>query len=543
MWKKSFSDLSLIRGSHIADDAIMNYDSSGDVLRAQVTGTKLYSVTIDLNEAIALAQCTCPYYESGNLCKHIVAVRLKYASEQNEQKVETITEYVERLTYSDMKSLLIDLLSKSREAQMIIDATPEFRQQYVTLETLKNTIDYIIQECRESQDEDGWEDYYSYREDDYEIPTHLVSLHQFTLDIAMLVDETQYEDACEGAIYYFRAISELLGEDYIEDSSSLISCAVNLLEVIYHILNPQQHRTCFELIFQLLIIDHIFYEADNLLEMWEEKFATPEILADRIIYAKEQLQQLSENGDSHQIATWVLIILKSYTKMGIINGKRLVYINRYIKLEEVATYYIKELFTEHDYREVINRSEVFLKDKEPYSYKELYSILKDSYQKVGEIGHHQRVLSYMLTNRIFNLELYYEYKESFDRVEWELIHSEFIKSIPQDDYRAEIYKAEAMYPQLMYCVDQSNDLDLLIYYQDDLKMDFLNEIIKKYKKELRRKAEFTGGRKYYREIVAILRSMLSLGNTEEAVKDLIQEFDATYRNRPAMREELSKISF
>ncbi|MFO7631488.1 MAG: SWIM zinc finger family protein, partial [Caldilinea sp.] len=50
----------------------------GNTLNARVQGTMLYDVEITVNDARVVGDCTCPYYESYGMCKHIAAVLVRW---------------------------------------------------------------------------------------------------------------------------------------------------------------------------------------------------------------------------------------------------------------------------------------------------------------------------------------------------------------------------------------------------------------------------------------------------------------------------------
>lgn len=94
----------------------------------------------------------------------------------------------------------------------------------------------------------------------------------------------------------------------------------------------------------------------------------------------------------------------------------------------------------------------------------------------------------------------------------------------------------------MATITHIGNLDLLALYQDILKDSFLVDIISLYKNEIRSMSEKATGRPQYQIIVTYLDAMLSLENVEDVVVDFIEELMATYSRRPAMKDELSKIS-
>ena len=542
MWEQEFDATILLIGFNIEPTAIIEYYSTDNLIIAQILGTEVYDVRIDLSETSEKAQCTCPYFKGGRLCKHIAAIMFKYDAQGRETKLNMIGQYVEGLDAIEAKALLMELVKQKHEVQEHVKSSDQYRKQTVNLETLKASVDHLIEVFSGEEEEDSWEDYNHYDDYDFGIPAYDSLLEQFVLDVTLMSEGGHYEIAYEAVIYYFNAVADALLEEHSVDNSYFFERGIPLLEFIKPQLNIAQSRYCFELIFQILIIDNIYYGVRDLFTVWEEMFISPSILEDRLVYAKEQLQQLGEDVNPDLIDSWVLIILKTYFRLGVFEGERLVYIDRYIMNMNVASYYIDELFKDGNYHEVISRTERFLEDKELSHYSKFCYMLKDSYKLVGDINKYQVFLTYLLRNGLFDLDLFDQYKESYTLSEWEMIRTDFIQSLSFAGHRAEGYYKEKMYPQLMDSLIQSENLDLLVTYQEVLKDEFLEEIITMYQNELRRMVVHTGGRFYYQEIVGYMRSMMSLGTTKKEVQELIKEFQTTYSSRPAMRDELKQFN-
>lgn len=85
------------RGKTYADEGqVQRLDRFGDLVTANVVGSKLYDVTVDFSGNSIETQCTCPY-DGGGDCKHIVAVLLEIVDcppQDESEHVETVLEDV-----------------------------------------------------------------------------------------------------------------------------------------------------------------------------------------------------------------------------------------------------------------------------------------------------------------------------------------------------------------------------------------------------------------------------------------------------------------
>ncbi|MGD9733491.1 MAG: SWIM zinc finger domain-containing protein [Desulfamplus sp.] len=99
---------------YFTSNAILDLKKRGNSLVAEVEGSDYdpYQVRVELDkDSILSTHCTCPYDGSG-VCKHIVAVLLKYLNSNKEsiEEFPTVDEIVDKLGESDLRTILIELL-------------------------------------------------------------------------------------------------------------------------------------------------------------------------------------------------------------------------------------------------------------------------------------------------------------------------------------------------------------------------------------------------------------------------------------------------
>lgn len=99
---------------YFTSNAILDLKKRGNSLVAEVEGSDYdpYQVRVELDkDSILSTHCTCPYDGSG-VCKHIVAVLLKYLNSNKEsiEEFPTVDEIVDKLGESDLRAILIELL-------------------------------------------------------------------------------------------------------------------------------------------------------------------------------------------------------------------------------------------------------------------------------------------------------------------------------------------------------------------------------------------------------------------------------------------------
>lgn len=123
MWKQSFSSIILARGYGIQEDAVIYFENEQNIIRSKVEGTQVYEIIIDFNQEIETAQCTCPYFKSGKLCKHIAATMFRYEAIKSKANKNSVISFIERLDDNEVKDLLLNLILENSGIRSAIVAT------------------------------------------------------------------------------------------------------------------------------------------------------------------------------------------------------------------------------------------------------------------------------------------------------------------------------------------------------------------------------------------------------------------------------------
>lgn len=105
-WDYLFSRLILNRGSqYYRKGLVQNLEQNGSDYRAEVVGSVVYKVTVQLaNERNPKLTCTCPYAREGNRCKHMAAVL--YAIDAGYAKGQTAQTKARRQIFPFKKKLM-----------------------------------------------------------------------------------------------------------------------------------------------------------------------------------------------------------------------------------------------------------------------------------------------------------------------------------------------------------------------------------------------------------------------------------------------------
>ncbi|HZK10405.1 MAG TPA: hypothetical protein VFD08_04980, partial [Clostridia bacterium] len=174
-----------------------------------------------------------------------------------------------------------------------------------------------------------------------------------------------------------------------------------------------------------------------------------------------------------------------------------------------------------------------------------YSLkLKDLYKKLGEQDSYRDELWLLVLEYLpGEEELFDELKALYTKKEWIKKRERIFESLSLSSDRARFYAKEGLYERLLACVVKANGLGLLRSYEKDLKDIYPQELLQKYEDTLEDMASYTTNRKYYQEIVLILKRMEAYPGGETRVNKLVNEWRQKYKNRPAMMDELKKLPF
>ncbi|MFC6989956.1 SWIM zinc finger domain-containing protein [Haloplanus sp. GCM10025708] len=109
-------------------DRIQRLERFEDALTAEVQGSELYDVTVELAGDQVETQCTCPYAGRGK-CKHVVAVLLDVVHDPPEDESERVDAVLEDISSEDLCAFVRDaLVEDSRLRERFLVQFGEWRE-------------------------------------------------------------------------------------------------------------------------------------------------------------------------------------------------------------------------------------------------------------------------------------------------------------------------------------------------------------------------------------------------------------------------------
>lgn len=130
------------RGQTYREEERIRWISRFDtIVTAEVQGSNLYDVTVDVADSDFDVNCTCPYDGPGD-CKHVVTVLLEIISDGPEDESNRIDSVLDDLSKEELRSFLRETLSRNPElceqflarfGETTDRSAPEYREEVAQL--------------------------------------------------------------------------------------------------------------------------------------------------------------------------------------------------------------------------------------------------------------------------------------------------------------------------------------------------------------------------------------------------------------------------
>lgn len=172
-----------------------------------------------------------------------------------------------------------------------------------------------------------------------------------------------------------------------------------------------------------------------------------------------------------------------------------------------------------------------------------YSLqLKDLYKQLNYDGKYRNELwQLMLGHR--DLTVYDELKEQYSAEEWPNKQAIIFNELEKRPYSGIdiLYRSEGMYNKLLKLAVRQNDTWMMHKYKNDLVKRFPEAVLDKYVQNVENMAAGASNRKRYWTVITELREIKNLPGGENVVNEIAESWKETYKNRPAMMDELEKL--
>lgn len=522
-------------------------ETENNVYEAKVEGTELYTVEVELDDKVNIVdtQCDCPY-DMGKYCKHQVAVFLALRDMKNnfvpkKRKAPNINEILSERTKDELVQFLLDITSEYEEIKQRIELNfndgndeDEINKSIVLIRTF----------IRNNSDRHGFVAYGDTGEavkgadlvlekarSAFEKNKTMHALDLVLCVIHEMVDLLESADDSDGIIggvieESFAFVSEIIEDEELSSDDK---------ESIFNKLIEEASNRRYEgwTDWRLDLLDSCSELADTL------------ILRNKL---ENHLVSVIRNdkGDSwsdNYFAERVNLI--RYHMIGQHDGQKKAqeFIEQNLQYSNFRKMAIESAMRKKDYDSVIKLTlDGEEKDKgwrglvdqwKEYRYK--------AFQLSGRLDEQRGIAVEFIVDGSF--EYYKELKRTYDSSEWLSVYPKIIFLLENQkktyhDVYTQILIAEEEKQKLLEYVKGSPSAVENFYKQ--LIPEFQEEVYALFLKYIEQTAARAGNRKGYQGVCAIIRKLKKAGGKERAL-EIKQKLFNKYANRPAFRDELSKM--
>lgn len=565
-WKKLFAARILERGyDYYCNNAVDFFEASACSISAEVIGTDTYEVEIYFEDGdISDMYCSCPYAEDGNYCKHMAAVLYKWSeeSESDDCSEDSIEEGKDIFLMPDTKD---EYMKKTAAVRNLVEkADDETVRSYLTsvlMENEKLLVRFNSIVKKQTTEEDvgrftaqvdniadfylGRNHYISY----YEAYDFIFELEEILdVDVRRMMDNEDYISAFRLASYIF----EVVGNVDIDDSgggTGMLADKIYLfwLELLAKV-DIEKKKYMFSWFTGHLDGTIIDYLEDYIEKIIMDEFREDEFMQPKLKFIEKMIERSTEKDSewsrNYYTGKWAERYLGIIEKQE--NSDALIeeFCRKYWENSSVRKYYIEYCMGKRDYvkaLEVLDES-ISMDSKKgglisEYSIKkkEIFSLQgnRDAYM--------EQLWKLVLEDDAGDMDIYKELKAQYTAEEWTEKREEIFIKLPKDVRMDCFYEEEKLYDRLLDFVMQSSGLYALQQYENVLKNEYPEQLLEKYKTEVNNMALYSGNRKKYEQITALLRRMKKIKGGPAVVEDIVSDWTKRYRNRPAMMDELRKL--
>ncbi|MGN0721503.1 MAG: SWIM zinc finger domain-containing protein [Anaerovoracaceae bacterium] len=557
-WKKLFEPHILERGyGYYLNNAVNNLEVSEHTIRADVEGTEDYEVEISLVDGeIEEMYCSCPYAIGGWNCKHMAAVLYEWSVERGDQDnrdeeesghIDTpekqqidIRKLVQDADINIIRNYLVSVLSE--DEKLLI----RFRGFLSGAESEENIGHYInrVDDIEYNyMGRDGFIDYDDAMDFIFDLEDVLNN------DAKRLIDKGYHRSAFELMNHIFTVVGEADMDDSDGGIGMLATYVYKLWSELLTKADPDEKREMFQWFMGHLDGSIVDYLEEYIERIIMEQFEESEYLPPKMELASEKIRKYERIKDgwsrNYYVGKWAInyLSLLKQQSCGIEEIEN--FCRQHWENSSVRGYYIDLCMQSKEYDLALRTLDESMSLDEDFSgliseysekKKEIYLIQGNREAYIGQLW------ELLLEHNVGSLETFRELKQQYSPEEWVEKREVIFQKLPSYADVKQLYAEEKLYDRLLDCVLKSPDLYALQAYEKVLAKIYPQQILEKYKVELDKMARHSGPRKHYQRLVSQLRRMQKIEGGKEAVKEIAAEWRQQYRNRPAMMEELGKVT-
>lgn len=518
-WEEEFQEKVLSKAyDYHSRDAVKILINNDQSIVAKVTGSSLYTVIIEKDsDQIILMDCNCPHADSGANCKHMAAALYTAEGVEKYTVIEedpvSIKEDEEFLSFPDIM-------------------TGEYLSEY------KNEVKAIFY----GRAKRGFVSYYAASDLFFELDNFIED------EIFHWISVNESHAAFE----LTKQIVLKLGNLSIDDSAGGMTFTLNGIQDAWEELLNQGNDKLINKMFQWMMRERkpsaMGVTEDYVETFLFNNFKEEKYLKKKMILVENKLQTIVTEEDAYydrdyELGQWASRYLKIRQELDgdLDNSKK--FIQEHLYLPVIREIYIEECIKHGQYEKAINLLEEgkITEVTSPGIVHEYSLKLKNLYKQLNYNLRYKNELWQLLLSH-GDLTVYEELKTQYTSEEWPDKQNIIFKTLEERPYSGIdlLYRSEGLYDKLLQLAVRQNDTWMLEKYKKELLKRFPEAVLDKYVENIEAMAFGASNRKRYWSVVTELKAIKKMPGGAQIANDIAKSWKETYKNRPAMMDELKR---
>ena len=531
---------------YFSDGLVEDLNHSKDDYEATVNGSDDYEVIIRIkNGLIERYDCDCPF-DSGPVCKHIVAVLFAIRDAESATETSTtnssnksadtlgIKELIDRCPEQELKAFL--KAYSHNHTSFVTEFLNAFPNPDISENLYRKQLKALI---RKASDRDGFIDWNAARKMDRDLD-RLINIGEQHLDKGEFEAVTAICTAL---------MEELIGVlNYADDSSGIIGGTIDRAFEMLTTLIQSERSFAREHLWNFLI-KH--YE-ETTFEGWDWHLGMLELMIE-LADSEDEFKQVQtfldeKSGSEYDRENKELLHFKLLlAREGVSSAEE--FAKKHLENHYLRERLINSAISRKEFNEAIEMAEESIridqKDK-PGLVKKWQNLLLEIYL---EQSNTEKVIEFsrlLFVDGFLNTHDYYSIlKKHIPTDRWEdeiesLVKKFLYQGRNKTNRNAELYLRENRFDKLLELVTSETGLAVLKAYDTPLSGEYPSELAELYARELPAFLELNAARNHYQEVCMILKRIRLLGR-KDLSDQLINQFRKTYPKRKALIDELNQL--
>lgn len=285
--------------------------------------------------------------------------------------------------------------------------------------------------------------------------------------------------------------------------------------------------------------DNYFYLLNHAFE--DKYYKSSFELAQKMVSSLEENRDF-DDSDEKNYQQWVLFLLRLLIRKNDKQEIKILCMKNW-KHIKIRRFFSEYCMMHNESRWLINYIEEqipFEKDKESIYYDHYF--LKELYKKSNKEGAYRKELNYMFEHYgTTHLELYREIRSLYSRKKWQEVRVRYLDKVKDEQALAYMYAIDKEYSRLVSIVNGTSDQRVIDRAKPYLKKDHPEVLVNAYKRIANQMVKKPGNRNTYKDLAAILRTMLDIKGGTDQIEYLTNTYIKKYPRRKLMAEELTPL--